>query len=113
MAGTKYTGGMLGNLVKDVEQNALNPLGLKTTKLAGALTLAGIAAWGIGAGVISGREQVMQQNAEYVGNVPSMDYDGSPNVDTKTGKPVFSTSGARNFGATGDLVFGLNNSRRG
>jgi hypothetical protein len=104
--GIKYTkAGIARTAVKKADKTIINPLGKKVTALGSAGIVAGTVAWGIGTGKIEGRQKTLSDNAEYVGNVGTMDYDGVANVDRKTGQ--------RNFGATGDLVFGLNNSRRG
>jgi hypothetical protein len=41
----------------------------------------------------------------YSGNAPSLAYDGSPNINTVTGK--------YDLGATGDMVFAMSANRRG
>lgn len=92
-------------MIKEAPKSVINPLGKRTTALGQTAIVAGVAAWGIGAGRANYQRDTLTRNAEYVGNLPSMDYDAVPNVDQATGR--------RDFGATGDLVFGLNNSRRG
>lgn len=92
-------------IIKDVNKTVINPLGKELTTFSKLAVVGGVAAWGVAAGTITGRRKTLTDNAEYVGNVGAMDYDAVANVDRKTGQ--------RNFGATGDLVFGLNNSRRG
>ncbi len=100
-----YTGKLAKRaVIKNTEKSIVNPLGIQTTKLFGALAVGGVAAWGIAAGSVNGRTSALQQNAEYAGNMPQMDYDAVPNVDRMTGK--------RDFGATGDLVFGLNKANK-
>jgi hypothetical protein len=102
----KYTGKALKRLtIKDVDKTILNPIGVRATKFTSAAVIGGVALWGVGAGSYNYRRNTLASNAEYIGNIPSMDYDAVPNVDRKTGQ--------RDFGATGELVFGLNRSRRG
>lgn len=92
--------------VQNVDKTVINPLGKRLGPVAAAGITLGAVAWGVGTGkYVEGRQKTLAENAEYVGNVSSMAYDGVPNVDRTTGK--------RDFGATGNLVFGLNNSRRG
>lgn len=95
--------GSKGVLFKNVEETVINPLGKRLQPWIGGAAVVGTAAWGVGAGITTYKNDRLRSNAEYTGNLASMDYDGSPNVDRITGR--------RDFSATGDLVFGLNNSR--
>ena len=66
---------------------------------------AGALAFGVGAGI---KEAVFDDPknsvpAEYAGTLPGLSYDAVPNA----------AGGRRDLGATGDLVFGLHNQRRG
>ena len=77
--------------------------GLSTTLKVGAL------AWGVGSQIIpaaidpKGSRAAAQRNTEDVGYLPGMSSDGVGNAG----------SGKRNLGATGDIVFGMHNARKG
>lgn len=93
-------------LIKSTPKNFTTlGIGYKATGLATAATFAAVGAWGIGTGMANNRKDTMTRNAEYVGNPSAMDYDATANVDRR--------SGERNFSATGDIVFGLNNMKHG
>lgn len=67
----------------------------------------GIGAVGLGVGaakgVYDGYRELQAGSVSYYGNAPAMDYDASTNIDR--------VSGARTFGADGQLVFGLHAGR--
>jgi hypothetical protein len=81
--------------------------GIKPTKATTALGMIGIAAWAVGAGAYQatgGRGvAAARNNAEDLGNLSALSYDAVGNI----------YKGRRDLGATGDIVFGLHNSRRG
>lgn len=81
-------------------------LGVRMSKPAIGLAIAGIA----GASIISGIrgtadpiQRKYQPQPEYAGKISGLSYDAVGNID----------NGSRTLGATGDLVFGLHNMRRG
>lgn len=80
-------------------------LGFKGTAMLGVAAFAGAALFSKLPEAWNAHQKGLQGYAEYVGNDPATYYDAAPNVDRRTGD--------KSLGATGELVFGLRNSRHG
>lgn len=65
----------------------------------------GVVAFGAGIGAVKGGVMYRRKypQSEQAGTLPGLSYDGVPNA----------TDGRRDLGATGELVFGLHNARKG
>lgn len=93
--------------LKAVEPGVENMFtGLKPTKAAAALAVTGLLAYGAvktAWDTTVERKQRVMSKAEDVGTLPSLGYDAVGNV----------SGGKRDLGATGDMVFGMYNARKG
>jgi hypothetical protein len=100
-AGRKFMG------FKPVEPGLTNAyIGLKPTKPLMAAVAIGAAVYAAAGSAWNGsvdKSQMLRSKGQDVGNLSAMSYDAVGNV----------SAGRRDLGATGDLVFGLHNMRRG
>lgn len=96
----------LGYGFKHVHNSVENPLGMKPTKLLAGTVAVGALGFAVASGALSvanRKADIAMQNAEEVGNLAAMSYDAVGNM----------SKGKRDLGATGDIVFGMYNARKG
>lgn len=92
---------LAGGLVKKVDKNLFNGFtGLKTTGFATAAAFGAAGIWGKATYEPAKDKKLMESvQADYIGQAPVQNYDGVGNAPT--------------LGASGSMVFGLHNSRKG